>query len=127
MGLLDPFVQITVNITENFVRDQAAPKDANSVLVVQQVGPTVRGPKAPGTNSTQRCGTVVQWTMASGLTGTLGADLGGRQRLPKPRSAKFVDEIKWSNARHTALSEVVKEFSVPSDIKEYYTKMESRH
>ena len=58
-----------------------------------------------------------------GLNGNLGTDLGGRRRLPKPRSAVDIDEMRWSSARNTALKEVVKEFSVPCDIEDYYSKM----
>ena len=72
--------------------------------------------------------TKAQGTKALGITGTLGADLGGRKRLSKPRSVKYIDEIKWSSARiehcfELALNEVIKEFSVPSDVEEYYSKM----
>lgn len=117
MGLLHPLVQKVSSAS-----DQAAPTSTDSIMVVQQRWPKVHGPKVQGTNGTQS-GTKVRGTMAMGLKGILGTDLGGMQRLPKPRSAKDIDEIKWSSSRKTALSEVVQDFNVPYDVEEYYSKM----
>lgn len=117
MGLLYPLVQKVSS-----AKDQAALQSTDSVMVVQQRWPKVQGPKVRGADGTQR-GTKDRGTVDLGLQGILGTDLGGRQRLPKPRSAKSIDEIKWSSARQTALSEVVKEFKVPCDVEDYYSKM----
>ena len=92
-------------------------------MVAQHRWTKVRRPKVQGTDGTPRGGTKEPGTADLGPTGNLGTDLGGRRRLPKPRSAVDIDEIKWSNARNTALKEVVEEFSVPYDVEEYYSKM----
>ena len=118
MGLLYPLVQNSVNSAI----DRSAPKGSYPIMVVQKRWPKVHGLKALGTNGTHR-GTKEPGTVAMGLTGILGTDLGGMRRLPKPRSAKDIDEIKWSKARNTALSEVVKDFNVPYDVEDYYRKM----
>lgn len=115
-GLLYPLVQ-KVNSA-----DRSAPKGTYPIMVVQKKWPKVHGLKVLGTEGTQR-GTKEPGTVAMGLTGILGTDLGGMRRQPKPRSANDIDEIKWSTARQTALSEVSKDFNVPYDVEEYYSKM----
>ena len=75
-------------------------------LQAQRKGPKAQGPRAQQQHK-----------------GTLGIDLGGRQRLPKPRSLGIVDEIMWGGAQQHALQEVTAEYSVPTEIEPYYSNM----
>ena len=70
-----------------------------------------KGPKAQGPGAQQQ------------HKGTLGLDLGGRQRLPKPRSLGIVDEIMWGGAQQHALQETAEMYGVPTDIEPYYSNM----
>ena len=55
--------------------------------------------------------------------GALEEDLGGRLRLPKPRSSGCIDEKVWSGAVETARGQVKQEYSVPGTLDAYYKKM----
>ena len=88
MGLLYPLVQNSVNSAI----DRSAPKGSYPIMVVQKRWPKVHGLKVLGTNGTHR-GTKEPGTVAMGLTGILGTDLGGMRRLPKPRSAKDIETL----------------------------------
>merc|ERR1711898_11993 len=50
--------------------------------------------------------------IAQGHTGTLGVDLGGRVRKPKPRATGEVDELAWSRAQQLAIVEVAREYHI---------------
>jgi len=95
----------------------------DTVMTAQTKGPAVRGKKANGTGGTQKRGTKVQAPEASGPKGTLGVDLGGAIRLPKPRSTKEINELKWAQAQQTALKEITEEFDIPGDPEDYYGQM----
>ena len=70
-----------------------------------------KGPKAQGPGAQQQ------------HKGTLGLDLGGRQRLPKPRSLGIVDEIMWGGAQQHALQETAAMHGVPTDIELHYSNI----
>ena len=55
--------------------------------------------------------------------GALDEDLGGRQRLPKPRGMGCIDEKVWSGAIETARGQVKKEYAIPGTLDAYYSKM----
>lgn len=55
--------------------------------------------------------------------GALEEDLGGRLRLPKPRSSGCIDEKVWSGAVETARGQVKKEYAIPGTLDAYYSKM----
>lgn len=101
------------------VHEEGTPETA---MQKHSKGPAVRRTKANGTGGTQ-CGTKVQAPGASGPKGTLGVDLGGMMRLPKPRSIKEINELKWAHARITALKEITEEFHIPGDLEDYYARM----
>ena len=54
---------------------------------------------------------------------TLESDLGGRTRLPKPRSIKYIDEGVWSGAQEEACGQVKREYCIPEKLGAYYNKM----
>ena len=89
------------------------------------VGPKVQGPKAQEPRARQVAGPSVQEPRAQGHTGALGLDLGGRNRLSKPRSLKQpeVDEIMWAEAQQLSLKEIAEKYGVPSEIELYYSSM----
>jgi len=51
------------------------------------------------------------------------SDLGGRTRLPKPRSIECIDEGVWSGAQEEACGQVKKEYCIPEKLGAYYNKM----
>jgi len=97
----------------------------DSQRIKQQVGPgeSKAGPRAPGRKA-QGKGPIAQGpSVQQQHKGTLGLDLGGRQRLSKPRSLKIVDELMWGGAQQHALQEVAAEYEIPTEIELYYSNM----
>ena len=91
----------------------------------QQVGPgeSKAGPRAPGLKSQGKGPTVQGPSVQQQHKGTPRLDLGGRQRLSKPRSLKIVDEIMWGAAQRHALQELVAMYGIPTDPELYYSRM----
>lgn len=56
-------------------------------------------------------------------TSTLGVDLGGMSRMPKPRSSKGMNELVWADSMVDARSQVVVEYDVNGDLELYYHEM----
>jgi len=73
-------------------------------------GPEVRGPRAHRQVELQAPGPAVQ-----GQQGRLGIDLGGRQRLPKPRSLQEIDEIEWAYAQQLSIVEIAVQYGITKD------------
>jgi len=97
----------------------------DSQRIKQQVGPgeSKAGPRAPGRKA-QGKGPIAQGpSVHQQHKGTPGLDLGGRQRLSKPRSLKIVDELMWGGAQQHALQEVAAEYEIPTEIELYYSNM----
>jgi len=103
----------------------AAAVKGDKQRIKQQVGPgeSKAGPRAPGRKA-QGKGPIAQGpSVQKQHKGTLGLDLGGRQRLSKPRSLKIVDELMWGGAQQHALQEVAAEYEIPTEIELYYSNM----
>jgi len=91
----------------------------------KQVGPgeSEAGPRALGLKAQGKGPKAQGPSVQQQHKGTLGLDLGGRQRLSKPRSLKIVDEIMWGGAQQHALQEVAAEYEIPTEIELYYSNM----
>jgi len=89
------------------------------------VGPKVPGPTAQEPRAHQVSGPSVHEPRAQGHKGTLGLDLGGRNRLYKPRSLKQIDGIMWVKAQQLSLKEfeIAEKYGVPSEIESYHSSM----
>lgn len=55
--------------------------------------------------------------------GALEDDLGGRVRLPKPRSIGCIDEQVWAGAMEAARGQVKQEYGINETLDAYYVKM----
>jgi len=55
--------------------------------------------------------------------GTLEEDLGGRIRLPKPRSIGYIDDKVWSGAMEAARGQAKQEYGINGTLDVYYLKM----
>lgn len=87
-------------------------------------GPGAKDPGAeqkPRPRSTSTGAQALERERRSGET--LEADLGGRQRKPKPRTANFIDEKVWSGAREAARGQVKQEYCIPASLDAYYKTM----
>merc|ERR1711924_95029 len=119
----DPPTQITEEATGKvrlIVQEEGTPE---TVMIAQKnaEGPAVRTQKGHGTKGTQ--GTAVHASGVTGLKGTLGVDVGGMKRPPKPRSVHEINELKWAQSRKIALEEITEEFDIPGDPEDYYETM----
>jgi len=101
----------------------APPPQLVAMLANAQVGPSEQRPTVQGPQVHRQVGPMAQGPLVQGHNGTLGIDLGGRTRLPKPRSSKVIDEIRWASSQQLSLKEVAAQYKIPGDTELYYSRM----
>ena len=104
-------------------KTKAAPTNQVVMLANAQVGPSEQRPTVQGPQVHRQVGPMAQGPLVQGHNGTLGIDLGGRTRLPKPRSSKVIDEIRWASSQQLSLKEVAAQYKIPGDTELYYSRM----
>ena len=116
----------TAGAESRLSKDGVAPKEREAhdeeEVVMSALGDCGVGGKVKrhGSKPTRKRGAKASKAVTLQHSGTLGKDLGGMQRKPKPRGAGGIDEVIWAGSLIEAKAQVTKEYEIQGELEDYY-------